>query len=168
MSTSRPDRPRLVLTSGEPAGIGPEICAQLAAARVGGPDDADLTLLGDRDLISQRARALGIDPSTLQIEHHPLAVACVAGRPDPRNAGQVLAMLDTALDGLRDGRWDAMVTAPVQKSTIAASGVRFSGAQGGGEQGTDALTVQVSFQYRGLTINGASPIDDQSISRQVV
>jgi 4-hydroxythreonine-4-phosphate dehydrogenase len=127
MSTSRPDRPRLVLTSGEPAGIGPEICAQLAAARVGGPDDADLTLLGDRDLISQRARALGIDPSTLQIEHHPLAVACIAGRPDPRNAGQVLAMLDTALDGLRDGRWDAMVTAPVQKSTIAASGVRFSG-----------------------------------------
>lgn len=48
------------------------------------------------------------------------------------------------------------------------SGVRFSGAQGGGEQGTDALTVQVNFQFRGLTINGASPIEDTSVSRQVV
>jgi len=48
------------------------------------------------------------------------------------------------------------------------TGVRFSGAQGGGEQGTDALTVQVNFQYTGITINGISPIEDTSVSRQVV
>jgi 4-hydroxythreonine-4-phosphate dehydrogenase len=127
MSTSRPDRPRLVLTAGEPAGIGPEICAQLAAGDAGGPIDCDITLLGDRTLIAQRAQAAGVDPARLHIEHHPLAVPCTAGHPDPRNAGHVLALLDTALQGLRAGRWDAMVTAPVQKSTIAASGVPFSG-----------------------------------------
>jgi 4-hydroxythreonine-4-phosphate dehydrogenase len=127
MSTSRAERPRLVVTSGEPAGIGPEICAQVAAGRAGGLPDCDLTLLGDRGLIAERASAAGVDPASLRIEHHPLAATAVAGHPDPRNARQVLAMLDAALDGLRSGRWDAMVTAPVQKSTIAASGVRFSG-----------------------------------------
>jgi 4-hydroxythreonine-4-phosphate dehydrogenase len=99
----------------------------LAAGDAGGPIDCDITLLGDRSLITQRAQAAGVDPTRLHIEHHPLAVPCTAGHPDPRNAGHVLALLDTALQGLREGRWDAMVTAPVQKSTIAASGVSFSG-----------------------------------------
>ena len=124
MSTSRPEPVRLVVTSGEPAGIGPEICALLPADA---PPGCDITLLGDRDLIADRARAAGIDPSTLTIEHHPLRVPCRAGRPDPRNAPYVLDLLHAALDGVRAGRWDAMVTAPVQKSAIAASGVRFSG-----------------------------------------
>lgn len=127
MSTSRPERPRLVLTSGEPAGVGPELCARLASGAAGALPDCELTILGDRGLIAERASATGIDPSSLRIGHHPLAVPSVAGRPDPRNAAHVLAMLDDALDGVRTGRWDAMVTAPVQKSTIAASGVRFSG-----------------------------------------
>ena len=124
MSTSRPDPVRLVITSGEPAGIGPEICALLLGDA---PEGCELTLLGDRDLIADRARAAGIDPSALTIDHHPLRAPCIAGRPDPRNAPYVLGLLHAALDGVRAGRWDAMVTAPVQKSTIAASGVRFSG-----------------------------------------
>lgn len=127
MSTSRADRPRIVITSGEPAGIGPEICAQLAAGMAGTLPDCTLTLLGDRALLADRARAAGVDPAGLPILHHPLRVASVAGRPDPRNAESVLHMLDAALDGVRAGRWDAMVTAPVQKSAIAASGIRFSG-----------------------------------------
>ena len=124
MSTSRPDPVRLVVTSGEPAGIGPEICAQVLAAA---PPGCDITLLGDRDLIAGRARAAGVDPSMLDIGHHPLRAPCAAGRPDPRNAPYVLDLLHAALDGVRAGRWDAMVTAPVQKSAIAASGVKFSG-----------------------------------------
>ena len=124
MSTSRPEPVRLVVTSGEPAGIGPEICALLVADA---PADCGLTLLGDRGLIADRARAAGVDPSTATVEHHALHAPCIAGRPDPRNAPYVLGLLDAALDGVRAGRWDAMVTAPVQKSTIAASGVKFSG-----------------------------------------
>jgi 4-hydroxythreonine-4-phosphate dehydrogenase len=124
MSTSRPDPVRLVVTSGEPAGIGPEISALLVAAA---PADCSITVLGDRGLIAERARAAGVDPSTLTVEHHPLRVPCTAGQPDPRNAPYVLDLLHMALDGVRAGRWDAMVTAPVQKSTIAASGVKFSG-----------------------------------------
>ena len=124
MSTSRADRVRLVVTSGEPAGIGPEICARLAADP---PPGCELTLLGDRDLLAARARTAGVDPALLPVEHHPLRAACIAGRPDPVNAGYVLELLDAALEGVRAGRWDAMVTAPVQKSVIAASGVKFSG-----------------------------------------
>lgn len=127
MSTSRAEPVRLVITSGEPAGIGPEICAQVAAGAAGPLPDCEITLLGDRALIAGRARSAGVDAGSLAIEHHALRLPCVAGRPDPGNAPQVLAMLDTALDGVRAGRWDAMITAPVQKSTIAASGVAFSG-----------------------------------------
>lgn len=124
MSTSRPEPVRLVVTSGEPAGIGPEICAQLLADA---PAGCELLLLGDHDLLAERARAVGIDPAALPVLHRPLRVPCRAGHPDPGNAAYVLDLLDTALEGVRAGRWDAMVTAPVQKSTIAASGVKFSG-----------------------------------------
>lgn len=124
MSTSKAEPVRLVVTSGEPAGIGPEICAQLLADA---PAGCHITFLGDRDLLAARARAVGVDPARLAVEHHALRVPCTAGSPDPRNAPYVLDLLHAALDGVRAGRWDAMVTAPVQKSTIAASGVKFSG-----------------------------------------
>ena len=88
MSTSRVERPRLVLTSGEPAGVGPELCAQVAAGAAGTLPDCELTILGDRDLLADRARAAGVDPSALRIGHHPLAVprartACWATRTAP-------------------------------------------------------------------------------------
>ncbi|MFM7708981.1 MAG: 4-hydroxythreonine-4-phosphate dehydrogenase PdxA [Gammaproteobacteria bacterium] len=124
MSTSKAEPVRLVVTSGEPAGIGPEICAQLLADA---PAGCHITFLGDRDLLAARAHAVGVDPARLAVEHHALRVPCTAGSPDPRNAPYVLDLLHAALDGVRAGRWDAMVTAPVQKSTIAASGVKFSG-----------------------------------------
>lgn len=126
MSTSRAERPRrrLVLTSGEPAGIGPELCAQLLTRD---PPDCEVVVLGDRDLIHDRARAIGLDPASITIQHHPLAVPSTPGELNPTNGAYVLALLDAALVGVRSGEFDAMVTAPVQKSVIAASGVRFSG-----------------------------------------
>jgi len=131
MSTSRAEgasrsRARIVITSGEPAGIGPELCARIA--RNVGPN-VELTCLVDQTLFDDRARAVGIDPRQLPItiEHHALAVASRAGELDVRNAGYVLGLLDAAVDGIRSGRFDAMVTAPVQKSVIAESGVPFSG-----------------------------------------
>jgi len=131
MSTSKSElgagyRPRIALTSGEPAGIGPELCAQLAARGLG---DADVICLGDQDLLRQRARCAGVelDATPLIVSHQPLAVPSVAGQLDVRNAGYVISLLDHALQGLATGDYDAMVTAPVQKSVIAESGVRFSG-----------------------------------------
>lgn len=125
MSTSRADRPRLVITSGEPAGIGPELCAQLLTEAA---PDCELVILGDRELLRERAAMAGVAPLPDEsIEHVPLAARSVAGSVDVRNAPYVLELLDRALAGVRAGRFDAMVTAPVQKSVIAQSGVAFSG-----------------------------------------
>ncbi|MCC5860291.1 MAG: 4-hydroxythreonine-4-phosphate dehydrogenase PdxA [Gammaproteobacteria bacterium] len=131
--------PRLVLTSGEPAGIGPELCLMLAA----GPLAARLVVCADPTLLTARARALALDidldvltpdapipqhrPGRLCVWSHPLGKACAPGRLDPANAPAVLAMLDTALAACREGRADAMVTAPVQKSVINDAGIAFSG-----------------------------------------
>jgi 4-hydroxythreonine-4-phosphate dehydrogenase len=125
MSISRADRPRLVITSGEPAGIGPELCAQLLAEAA---PDCELCILGDRQLLQERAALAGVAPlPEALIEHMPLSARSVPGSLDVRNAPYVLALLDQALEGVRSGRFDAMVTAPVQKSVIAQSGVPFSG-----------------------------------------
>jgi len=123
MSTSRPDRPRIVITSGEPAGIGPELCAQLAHAAL---PPCEISCLVDRELLETRAPA-GSRLDQLKVLHRPLATPCVAGEPDVRNSPYVLRLLNDALDGVRSGEFDAMVTAPVQKSVIAESGVAFSG-----------------------------------------
>ena len=125
MSTSRADRPRLVITSGEPAGIGPELCAQLLADAA---PDCELCILGDRELLRERAVMAGVAPLPDEwVEHVPLPTRSVPGSLDVRNAPYVLELLDRALAGVRSGRFDAMVTAPVQKSVIAQSGVAFSG-----------------------------------------
>ena len=131
---------RVALTSGEPAGIGPELCAMLAARD---RFDAELVCFGDRELIAERARSAGLDlqlvefdpaapprphqPGILPIVHCALVTACEPGRLDPANARYVLSLLDGALAGTRSGGFAAMVTAPVQKSVINDAGVPFSG-----------------------------------------
>ena len=124
----------IAVTSGEPAGIGPDICLALArdvlAARV--------VVLGDRHLLEQRAAALGIEvrlseagstwrPGALAVEHVPLAVPSIPGVLDPRNARYVIAQLDRALDDCLSGRFAAMVTAPVHKAAINDAGIAFTG-----------------------------------------
>lgn len=117
-------RPKLALTTGEPAGIGPEI----AVAALAGALAADVTLIGDAGLIEERARQSGHRlPADVRIEHVALAAQSVPGRLDLANARYVLATLDAAIVGCQDGRYDAIVTAPVQKSVINDAGVPFSG-----------------------------------------
>lgn len=139
-SSPRPALPRLVLTSGEPAGVGPELCAQLAAAR---DFDAELVCLGDPQLLRDRAREAGValeiercDAATPPAPHRrgrlrvwpvPLAVPSIPGRLEVANAPYVVATINTALDQVRAGRFDALVTAPVQKSVINDAGVPFTG-----------------------------------------
>src|SRR5579872_5447126 len=101
--------PRIALTSGEPAGIGPDVCLAIAARQL----DCDLVCLGDREMLAERARTLGIKiefrpysgasqrhaPGMLAVEHHPLRAPVVAGRLDPRNGPYVIGLLERACDG---------------------------------------------------------------------
>lgn len=131
--------PRIVITSGEPAGIGPDTCVALAQ------DDwrADIVVAGDADLLAGAAAALKLplaieryDSSrrlqnhragTLTVLHVPTARPVIAGHPDARNAAYVIEMLNRACDGCTNGEFAAMVTAPVQKSTLLDAGYEFTG-----------------------------------------
>lgn len=129
--------PRIALTSGEPAGIGPELCA--AVARSAWP--CELVCFGDRALLAERAAQAGplrlreyqrADvrahvAGELRIAHSPLAAAARPGELEPRNASYVLSLLDSAMAGAITHEFDAIVTAPVQKSVIADAGIAFTG-----------------------------------------
>lgn len=116
-------RPRIAITTGEPAGIGPEVSLAALDAAAG---DAELTLIGDRELLAARAGTADFRDRA-QLLHVPLAVDARAGQLDVRNASYVLAVLDRAIDGALAGEFDALVTAPVQKSAINEAGTAFSG-----------------------------------------
>ena len=129
----------IAVTSGEPAGIGPELCLSLLDYAEK-DTSTHLVILADRQLMAERAQALGFKGSlrdwepglspqagTLDILHIPLPVASTPGRLDPANACYVLGMLDRAIDGCQSGEFSAMVTAPVHKGVINDSGVHFTG-----------------------------------------
>jgi 4-hydroxythreonine-4-phosphate dehydrogenase len=117
------DLPVIVVTSGEPAGIGPELCLRLADRQWA----ARLVILGDRSLISERARSLGLTNEKLDIRNIPLKKSALAGRCDTANAPYVLDLLDIALAGCLSGEFAAMVTAPVHKGVINDAGIPFTG-----------------------------------------
>ncbi|HSI22833.1 MAG TPA: 4-hydroxythreonine-4-phosphate dehydrogenase PdxA [Methylophilaceae bacterium] len=116
-------RPRIALTAGEPAGIGPDLCAMLAQKL----PDADITVIADRSLIEARAGLLGLQFNNLRIHHIPLATPGVPGKLDAANGHYVLETLTHAVKGCLAGEFDAMVTAPVHKSIINDAGVPFTG-----------------------------------------
>ena len=131
--------PRIAITAGEPAGIGPDIL--LAAANRDWA--AELVAVASPELLAQRAAALGLaidietgDPARAPQAHRagrlrvlPLALAapCEPGRLDPANARYVLDTLQAAVTGCQNHDFAAMVTAPVQKSVINDAGIAFSG-----------------------------------------
>jgi 4-hydroxythreonine-4-phosphate dehydrogenase len=124
------------VTVGEPAGIGPELCAMLALRRM----PARLVFVGDRRLLEERAARTGLAPryvdfdarstpreGTLEVWHHALDVPVVPGQPDPANARSVLRMLTHAIDACATGEFAALVTAPMQKSVMMDAGIAFTG-----------------------------------------
>ncbi|MDF7676691.1 4-hydroxythreonine-4-phosphate dehydrogenase PdxA [Neisseriaceae bacterium ESL0693] len=128
--------PVIAVTSGEPAGIGPDICLDLPALSIA----ARIVVLGDIDLLRQRALALHKDvviqpydaeqpaaKGVLEVLSIPVCAPVVAGQLNVANAGYVLALLDRAYAGIAHGEFAAMVTAPVHKGIINDSGVLFSG-----------------------------------------
>lgn len=116
-------KPVIAVTSGEPAGIGPELCLALTEREF----PARLLVLGDRQLIEERARLLGRSTAGLEILHTPLAAPSTPGKLDVRNAGYVLALLDRALAGCMAGEYAALVTGPLHKGVINDAGIPFTG-----------------------------------------
>jgi 4-hydroxythreonine-4-phosphate dehydrogenase len=130
---------RIIITPGEPAGIGPDICVELAQQP---PADTEIILAADGALMTERAQQLGL-PLTLDTfsaarekastEGHlsllpvTLNQPCKAGELNPSNASYVLETLTQAVDLCRDGTVDAMVTGPVHKGNINEAGYKFSG-----------------------------------------
>ena len=123
----------IAITTGEPAGVGPELTAQAMAGAAAHWPDAHFVVLGDAGLLAERARAVGVDWAALaggprvRVAHRPLAAAAQAGKLDAANGRYVLGLLDDAIDGAMAGTFDAIVTAPLQKSTINDAGVPFTG-----------------------------------------
>lgn len=129
-------QPLIAVTSGEPAGIGPELCLKLADwSGAGHP-----VVLGDRDLLAERAAALGWSITLrdympgqsaaaghLDVLHLPLAKPAQAGLLDPANGPYVLKLLDRALLGCQRGEFAAIATAPVHKGVINQAGMAFTG-----------------------------------------
>ena len=130
--------PVIAVTAGEPAGIGPDLCVMLAQQ----PQTERLVVIADRQLLAQRAHSMGLawrslpfdsaDPpaferGALPVVHVPLAAAVTAGKLERANAAYVLRTLEIAIDGCRDRRFDAMVTAPVHKGIINDAGIAFTG-----------------------------------------
>lgn len=136
--------PVLAITTGEPAGIGPEIALKAAwqlrqayrcvligngdllVGLAGKLDPAiKLVVIPASDLIAKELTALPAD--ALLVLDCPLAAAVVPGQLDARNGPYVLQTLDVAIEGAMLNRFDAIVTAPLQKSTINDAGVPFTG-----------------------------------------
>ena len=140
--------PRIIVTTGEPAGIGPDIVLKAAAAAANNTPDratASITAIGDRDMLKARAGILGVkvkvvddddpphrphqpgEPGVLSVIHQPCKTTAVAGEPNPDNSEYVMRCIDTAVDLCLNRRFDALATGPVNKAVINRAGIAFSG-----------------------------------------
>lgn len=130
--------PALALTAGEPAGIGPDLCVQLAQQ----PLSCKLVVIADGDVLLERAKQLKLPlnlvevsatspiqhtAGSLQILHIPVAEPVIPGKLNPANAQYVLTTLDQAVETCKSGQFNGMVTAPVHKGVINDAGFTFTG-----------------------------------------
>jgi len=127
MMQPAPHLVKLAITTGEPAGIGPEVSLAAAKVFLSEQPNVQITLLGDVSLFKDFSAKNSNLLDRLKIGSIPLAVAAVPGVLNPANAQYVLNLLDKASDNCNRGDFDAMVTAPIQKSLINSTGISFSG-----------------------------------------
>lgn len=127
----------LYVTSGEPAGIGPDICLSLAN-RI---DERPIVILADLEMLGQRAQQLNLaielieykeqesssEEGQLYVEHVPLKQQVILGELNSHNAAYVLEQLRRSADYAMTGKSVGVATAPVQKSVINDAGIHFSG-----------------------------------------
>ena len=115
--------PRIAITSGEPAGIGPDICVLIAQHKFA----ANISIIGDANMLQERAKQLHVPFETKNVLHTPLAAPALAGTLNSANSQYVLNTLTRAIDGCVTGEFDAIVTAPVHKGVINQAGFTFTG-----------------------------------------
>jgi 4-hydroxythreonine-4-phosphate dehydrogenase len=116
---------KLVITTGEPAGVGPEVSIAAAKQFLQEQPNACITLLGDQSLLKEAIQ--GSTSGRLQVESIPLIASSVPGKLSAQNGPYVIQLLDRAIDGCMARQFDAMVTAPIQKSVINQAGLAFTG-----------------------------------------
>ncbi|MFA5984639.1 MAG: 4-hydroxythreonine-4-phosphate dehydrogenase PdxA [Methylococcaceae bacterium] len=131
--------PRLALTPGEPAGIGPDLCIQLAQQDL----SCQIIAIASPELLLQRAKKLNLDlqihefePNLPSKRHEPghltvlpvsLAQSVEPGKLNSANSNYVLSTISHAVQGCLKGIFDAMVTGPVHKAIINEAGISFTG-----------------------------------------
>ena len=155
---------RIALSSGEPAGIGPDLAILLSQKQ----HTCEIVTIGCPDLLQARAHELGaridiipFDPlaprqitpqnqiKLLPIKSH---IKTVSGKPDKGNAPYVIKILDAAIQGCQSRIFDAMVTCPVQKSILNDAGIPFSGHTEYLAQNTDTQRVVMMLATEGLRV----------------
>ncbi|MDH4394743.1 MAG: 4-hydroxythreonine-4-phosphate dehydrogenase PdxA [Limnobacter sp.] len=122
----------ILISSGEPAGIGPELCGLLAEGAFPSDFDRPIVFVGDLHLLNARCAAIDLTPNWKEIEileqiqtlgfyvmHVPLYVPCATGQINSKNGRYVLDILDYCVDECMEDRAAALVTAPIQKSAIS-------------------------------------------------
>lgn len=125
----------LALSTGEPAGIGPDIALAIADQ----PFDCKLAVLGNIGVLTARAAQIGSkvqlkpytgqphEPGCLTVVDQPIMTPVVAGQLNPENVPYVLKLLDEGISGTLTGRYQALVTGPIHKGVINDAGIPFSG-----------------------------------------
>lgn len=128
----------IAITSGEPAGIGPDLCVQLAQKKRNYP----VVVFSNTELLHQRAEQLKLELETtpynenlapefsagsLTVFDIPLATPVSTQTLDKKNAHHVIQLLSEAVQGCLNKNFSALVTGPVQKSIINEAGTSFSG-----------------------------------------
>ena len=113
---------KLAISTGEPAGIGPEVSIAAANAFIADNPHTKITLYGARSLLQSQSLV-----SQIQIAHIPLIKPNQIGRLNPENAPYVLSVIQESSEACRSGVHDALITAPVQKSILSRPSIEFSG-----------------------------------------
>jgi 4-hydroxythreonine-4-phosphate dehydrogenase len=127
------DTPPLILTAGEPAGIGPDLCVMLAQA----PPVGRIVILADRSVLAARADRLGLPfeapdyvpggGAPICVLHLPVTAPVQPGILNAANGRYVLETLRRAVAGCLSGEFAGLVTGPVHKGVINEAGVDFTG-----------------------------------------
>ena len=149
MTTST--NPPLVVTSGEPAGIGPDLVIQLAH----NPPPTPLIVLADEKVLAERAAFLQqswVCPKHWTLESIPLNAPCQPGQLHPANAHYVLAQLTRAKELCLNHRAAGMVTCPVHKGVLNDAGIAFTGHTEWLQQKTDSEHVVMLFDAPDLRV----------------
>ncbi|OMH32157.1 4-hydroxythreonine-4-phosphate dehydrogenase PdxA [Motiliproteus sp. MSK22-1] len=155
---------RIAVTPGEPAGIGPDLCIQIAQQS----QPHELVIIADPELMKERAGQLGLPltlrefdsnqpprgsaPQELCVAPVSLSSPVIPGHLNSTNAGYVLDTLTTAVDGCLDGSYSALVTAPVNKGIINDSGIKFSGHTEYLQEHTSSPQVVMMLATEGLRV----------------